>query len=183
VPRALSRNASRAQWLRAAVATIFVTAGASSFAGTARADARPPNPGASSVAQYVELIPTADGPEAPGVGPERRTPLSPGARRALDNASKSTAESLGTIATSSSYGAPPGLQPGALDTATRDRPQPTMEPSLDRTLQAIAEAAAPAGDDRVIGLLSILIVVTAGGAVVAVRRRVEHDSVRTTDAS
>jgi hypothetical protein len=57
-----------------------------------------------------------------------------------------------------------------------------MEPSLDRTLQAIAEAAAPVGDDRVIGLLSILVVVTVGGAVVAVRRRVEYDSVRTTDA-
>jgi hypothetical protein len=38
------------------------------------------------------------------------------------------------------------------------------------------------GDDRVIGLLSILVVVTVGGAVVAVRRRVEYDSVRTTDA-
>jgi hypothetical protein len=173
VPQALLRNAWRADWLRAGIATIFVAVVASSFTGTARAEAKPPNPGASSVAQYVELIPTADGPTAPGVGLERRTPLPPGAKRALDNASKSTAASLATIATSSSYGAPPRPQPGALDSATRDRPQRTAEPSLDRTLQAIAEAAAPVGDDRVFGLLSILVAVTVGGAVVAVRRRVE----------
>ena len=41
------------------------------------------------------------------------------------------------------------------------------------TITAIAEAAAPVGDARVIGLLSILVAVTVGGAVVAVQRRVE----------
>jgi hypothetical protein len=41
------------------------------------------------------------------------------------------------------------------------------------TLQAIAEAAAPVGNDRVAGLLSILVIVTVGGALVAARRRVE----------
>jgi hypothetical protein len=173
VPRAFSRNAWRAHSLRAGIATIFVAVVASTFAGTARAEAKPPDPGASSVAQYVELIPTAEGPKAPGVGLERRTPLGPGAQRALDNTSESTAASLETIATSSSYGAPPRPQPGAFDSSSRDRPRPTAEPSLDRTLQAIAEAAAPFGDDRLIGLLAILVAVTVGGAVVAVQRRVE----------
>ena len=39
------------------------------------------------------------------------------------------------------------------------------------TLTAIAAAAAPVGDERVIGLLLILVAVTVGGAVVAVQQR------------
>ena len=153
------------------MATIIVAVVAASFAGAARAQAEPPDPGASSVAQYVELIPTADGPKAPGVGSERRTPLSPSARRALDKTSESTANSLATIATSSSYGAPPRPQSVASERATRDQLRPTAEPSLDMTLTAIAAAAAPVGDERVIGLLLILVAVTVGGAVVAVQQR------------
>ncbi len=66
VPRALSPEAWCTHWLRGGIATIFVAVVAASFAGTARAQAEPPNPGASSVAQYVELIPTADGPNGTG---------------------------------------------------------------------------------------------------------------------
>ena len=66
VPRALSRRRGRTHWLRAGIAAAIVAVVAASFAGTARAQAEPPNPGASSVAQYIELVPTAERAEGTG---------------------------------------------------------------------------------------------------------------------
>jgi hypothetical protein len=143
-----------------------------SASGVAGAQGEPPNPGASSVAQYVELVPTAGGPKAPGIGDERRTPLPPIAKRALDKASESTADSLETVATSSNYGAPPAPRLGASERVVRDDVSSVPAPSLDRTLQAIAAATSPVGDARLIGLLAILAVVTVGGAVLALQRPV-----------
>jgi hypothetical protein len=53
----------------------------------------------------------------------------------------------------------------------RDAPAPGEEPSLDRTLQATAVAAAPVDDGRMIGLLVALLVIAACGGLLAIRRR------------
>jgi hypothetical protein len=129
-----------------------------------------PRPGASSVAQYVELIPTASGPKAPGVEKERRVPLSPEAKRALDRAPKQTAVSLLTVATSSTYGAPPRLARASAGIVRNTRAA-TRSPSRSGSLEAIAAAAAPAGDTRMISLLLILAAVTVAAAAISLRRR------------
>jgi hypothetical protein len=144
---------------------------ATTVAEPAPAGAAPPRPGASSVAQYVELVPTASGPKAPGVEKERRLPLSSEAKRALDRASKATAASLLTIATSSTYGAPSGPGRGASGRVVRESRATTPSPSRNQSLEAIAGAVAPAGDTRMIGLLLILVVVTVAAAALSLRRR------------
>ncbi len=143
---------------------------AASCAGAAHAQREPPKPDASSVAQYVELIPTAGGPTAPGVDKEQRLPLPPRAKRALDKASESTADSLAAVATSSTYGAPSKLGSDSERSAREALPS-IEEPSRDQSLQAVAAAVAPDGEIRMIGLLLILAAVTVGGAAFSVRRR------------
>jgi len=139
------------------------------MAAPARAAA--PRPGASSVAQYVELIPTASGPKAPGVENERRLPLSPRAERALDGAPKATAVALLTVATSSTYGAPSRLRRGASGRIVGDTRTTTRSPSRNQSLEAIAAAVAPAGDTRMFALLLIVAAVTVAAATLSLRRR------------
>jgi hypothetical protein len=154
-----------------AVTAAFVALLATSFAeAAAPGSGAEPRPGASSVAQYVELIPTASGPKAPGVEKERRAPLSPEAKRALDRAPKRTAVSLLTVATSSTYGTPPRLARASGGTAPDTRAT-TRSPSRSGSLEAIATAAAPAGDTRMISLLLILAAVTVAAGAFSLRRR------------
>jgi hypothetical protein len=141
------------------------------LAGPARAQEPAPDPGSSAVDQYVEQVPTGSGSKTPGVEKERKAPLAPNAKRALDKTSKSTADALTTVATSSYYGAPftPGL--GGAASVPTDAPSPVEPPSLDRTLQATAAAAAPVDDARMIVLLLALLAIGVAGGVLGARRR------------
>ena len=144
-----------------------VAAGA--FAGTASAQDGPPAPSSSAVSQYAELVPTGKGPTAPGLQEAQASDLSPAARAALDGIPPAIAGALAKIGTSSDYGAPAsgsassGVALGASSGAER--------PSLDRTFQAAATAASPISDLDLIGLLLTLLVITGGGAALAVRAR------------
>jgi hypothetical protein len=151
---------------------VLVALLATTLAEAAPARAATPRPGASSVAQYVELVPTAAGPKAPGVEKERRLPLSPAAKRALEGAPKATAVALLTVATSSTYGAPSRLRTGASGRIARDTRATTQSPAGNReSLEAIAAAVAPAGDTRMIGLLVILAATTVAAGALSLRRR------------
>lgn len=171
VPKALSRNDRRSTCTARVVTAVLVGVLSASFTEAGRAQAEPPRPGASSVSQYVELVPAAGGPIAPGVETERRTPLQPKAQRALDDASSSVADALATVATSSNYGAPRKPRPGAAEGALRDAPSPTEEPTLDQALLSITTAATSPGDTRMIALLLVLVAVTVGAAALGVRTR------------
>jgi hypothetical protein len=170
-----------------------VAALATALAAPAFAQEPPPDPGSSAVDQYVELVPTGRGPKSPGVEKERKTPLAPKAKRALDKTPKATADALTTVATSSDYGAPvvseapstrsdapatsprakprftPG--PGGSSEASIDAPSPAKQPSLNRTLQATAAAAAPVDDTRMIVLLVVFLATAIAGGALAARRR------------
>lgn len=151
--------------MSAALVVLLVAA----FGDAAPARAAVPRPGASSVDQYVELIPTAAGPKAPGVEEERRLSLSPEAMRALDGVPKGTAAALVNVATSSTYGAPSRLGSGASGRIVRDTR--TAPPSGNKSVEAIAAAVAPAGDTRMIALLLTLAAVTVAAATLSLRRR------------
>lgn len=148
---------------------IAAAAAAGAIAGAAGAQDGTPAPSSSAVSQYAELVPTGKGPTAPGLQRAQTSSLSPAARAALKGVSPAAAKSLTTIATSSAYGAP----------ATRSNTSGMVSEessgaggtSLDRTFEAAATAASPISDSDLIGLLVILLVVTAGGAGLAIRSR------------
>jgi hypothetical protein len=150
-----------------AVAAALLTA---SWVSPALAQGAPPNPDASSVEQYVELVPTSSGPAAPGVGREQRIPLPLAARHALEKTSRPTADALLTVATSSTYGAPTRPHGGASRLA-RAALASVEGPSRERSLRAVAAAAAPDGVFRMFGLPLALAAITVGAATVSVRRR------------
>lgn len=150
------------------VALVAASVAAATAAGDARAQAAP-SPSSSAVSQYTELVPTGGGPKAPGVEETELAALTPTARRALEGTPAATAKALATIATSSDYGAPKTtLDP---DVVAAGGSSTVPGASLDRTFQAAASAASPVGDAYMIGLLLSLVVVTAGGAALAVRSR------------
>jgi hypothetical protein len=149
-------------------ATVVAVAGV--LGGPGLAQEEPPAPSSSAVSQYAELVPTGSGPTAPGVKETELAALGPRARQALEQTSEATAKALATIATSSDYGAP-RTTPGSADVAPGDDPSPGGGASLDRTFQAAAGAASPVDDAYMIGLLLALLVITVGGAGLAIRAR------------
>jgi hypothetical protein len=141
--------------------------GAAALAGAADGQNAPPTPSSSAVSQYTELVPTSEGPAAPGLQPAQAANLSPNARAALDGISPAAAKALATIATASEYGAPMTKS----DTPSIGFEGSTGGTSLDRTFEAAATAASPLSDADLIGLLLTLLVVTAGGAGLAIQAR------------
>jgi hypothetical protein len=122
----------------------------------------------SAVDQYAELVPSADGPKAPGAETEKRTPLPPAGSDALEQAPATVAAPLEEIATSSSYGAP----------TSQRRPQPPardpevvpVDSSLEETLSSTFEALGSTQDSRLLGLLLAIPLVALGAVVLAVLR-------------
>lgn len=149
-----------------AVAAV-VAAGASAKAVGAQDGV--PAPSSSAVSQYAELVPTGKGPTAPGLRQAQASTLSPQAQAALGDISPAAAKALTTIATSSDYGAPATRS----DTSAVSSGGPSRggESSLDRTFQAAATATSPISDADLIGLLATLLVLTAGGAALALQAR------------
>ena len=142
-----------------------------SLVGNVHAQGDPPPPHDSAVDQYTELVPSSRGPKAPGIGREKRGALPRKAKKALETTPRSTAEALTDVATSSNYGAPARRASQKPEPVARDAPAPGEEPSLDRTLQATAVAAAPVDDGRMVGLLVVMLAIAVGGGALAVRRR------------
>lgn len=148
--------------------TVIVLAG--TVGGAARGQGNPQAPSSSAVSQYAELLPTGSGPTAPGVEEKQLATLTPKARRALEGTSDPVTTALATIATSSNYGAPKTIL-GSADKAPGDDSSPAQGASLDRAFQAAVTAASPVDDAYMIGMLLALLVITVGGAALAIRER------------
>jgi hypothetical protein len=113
----------------------------------------------------VELVPTASGPKAPGVGKETRASLPGKAKQAIARESGSTASSLGTVATSSNYGAPPKSPRKAADDEST-----LNEPPVRGAFASATASVASVDDKRLMGLLATLLAITVVGVVQAARR-------------
>ncbi len=144
------------------------------FAGSvdaAWANHRPGHPGTSAaVSQYVEQIPTSSGPQATGIGKERFNPLPRGAKAKLVQQGGKDAALLEKIATSSAYGAPQGTPgrsgskgPGAGGVAvvTGDNPRDLGDASTSEALSAAVSVVTDGSDRRLIGLLIVMLLITA----------------------
>lgn len=150
------------------------------FSVPAHAQSNPPNPGGSAVNQYVELVPTGVGSKAPGIERKKqRTPLPPAAKDTLKKADPVVAKPLEKIATSSDYGAPAiRAEPKAEPKTSKPRPRPPVrnpdivppdaptEVPLGTTVRAIASAT----DERLLGLLVVMLMTTLGAVGLALRR-------------
>jgi hypothetical protein len=136
------------------------------LAPNVRANGETPEPSGSAVLQYTELLPTAGGPKAPGIGDSTTTPLSEHAASRLGVTSDETARVLAELATSSAYGAPSARatsEPG-------DASQNTGS-SLDESLGSTADSAMRVGDERLIGLLVVMLASVVAAAALAIARR------------
>ena len=133
------------------------------LAAPAQAQQEPP----SAVDQYVELVPTAEGPAAPGVVEETRTPLPPAGEEALEQAPSDTAAPLDEIATSSTYGAPTSPEP---PTPARRPDRDSSEPSLETSLATTLETLGSTDDGRLAGLFVVLALTAVGAVALAVLR-------------
>src|SRR5688500_16141999 len=71
----------------------------------ASAQSATPPPDWPVIDQYIEMIPTAEGPASPRAE-EEREPLPPEVRREIQEQAGTDADALTEIATSSRYGAP-----------------------------------------------------------------------------
>jgi hypothetical protein len=124
-----------------------------------------------SVEQYVERVPTAEGPRpSSGDGTTDRDALPPAARRELRERAGSDAEALEAIAGSEALGAPQGQRRGSADAA----PGGGGASGGDATTSAGPAVVDAAFDGGGTSLLLVGLVVTtliAAGVALARRRR------------
>jgi hypothetical protein len=123
---------------------------------SAAAQSEPP----SAVAQYVEMVPTAKGPAAPGnVNAESATTRPPTVTTSTD-----VVTALEEIATSPIYGAPSPAGGAALSA-------PTGELTTNTRLESAgALATASVSDARLVALLVAILVTTLGAVALAIVR-------------
>jgi hypothetical protein len=145
------------------ISVLALLALVSAPAGWAGGDPNPHDE-VSSVSQYIEDIPTAEGPVVAGGGsepPPPPAPLQPVAGEALARAGGRDEPALKEIATNPSLGAP-----------TRALPKSSaVNEALDEPSAASAVASASTGGGTaLIVALVLLALVTLGSAAVAVRR-------------
>lgn len=161
--------------------------------GVASAAQGPP---VSAVSQYVEQVPTSEGPAKVGAARSKRATLPEAARKALASSSPETSARLTKIATSPTYGAPPTrVEPSQ---AARPKPKPKSspergnvvrpkpprapgnlvrgEPAADRSsirpsLDAVAVSVGAGSEARMVGLGAFLALTTAAMVAAATRRR------------
>jgi hypothetical protein len=143
-------------------------------------------PPPSAVDQYVEMVPSASGPSAPGTETRRTRPLPRAGKKALATAPPEIATPLEEIATSPDYGAPAADEesprpaapkPGEPRTeAAPAQPADTEVPPADRFTDATfagtvsAVASTSADDERVLGLVAFMALTMLVAIVLAVRR-------------
>jgi hypothetical protein len=157
---------SLSPWSRPAAVLLAIVVLAITLAPNARANEQTPEPSGSAVFQYTELVPTASGPKAPGIGDSTTTPLSEEASSRLGITSDETERMLAELATSSAYGAPSGSATSEPGGAPQD-----MGSSLDESVGYTAEGAMGVGGERLIGLLFVMLASVVAAAALAIARR------------
>ena len=133
----------------------------------ALAKGRPPKvQDQSAVAQYRESIPTSSGPELTGTAGARARPLPAPVHATISREAGQSAGRLVKVATSSAYGAPQDRLP---ETSAGAHPEGAGVSSP--IVAAPGRLIASAGRSRLLGLLVVLVAVSAGAAVAAARGR------------
>jgi hypothetical protein len=120
----------------------------------------------SAVAQYRESIPTSSGPELTGAAAVRTAPLPAPVHAAIAREAGRSAGLLEQVATSSAYGAPQDRLP-----ETPAGAHPGGAGAGSAITAAPGRLIASAGRSRLVGLIIVLVAVTALTAVAARRWR------------
>jgi hypothetical protein len=186
--------ACRTRTRGAAIVVVF-TAGLLATAAPVAGQTPPP----SAVDQYVEMVPSAAGPKAPGREKKRKRPLPSAGQKALAAAPPEIAKPLEDIATSPDYGAPAATEspraeaPRAAKPPQAEKPKPRAEaapaqpsdsaaPTTQRLTDATfastvsAVASTSADDERVLGLVAMMATTMLVAIGLAVRRARQLDA-------
>ena len=133
----------------------------------ALAKGRPPKvQDQSAVAQYRESIPTSSGPELTGTAGARTRPLPAPVHATITREAGQSAGRLVKVATSSAYGAPQDRLPG-----TSAGAHPDGAGVSSPIVAAPGRLIASAGRSRLLGLLVVLVAVSACAGIAAARGR------------
>lgn len=127
------------------------------------AGAATPGPGAPSIDQYIEAIPTSSGPQPVASIVERVQPLTREAEQRVETEAGSDAEALTKIATSSRYGAPVATEGDGSAAPLSTKPAETDQDDTTVALGPPAQAA-EGSESRLVGLIAFM----AGSLVTAV---------------
>lgn len=141
------RRAASTGWyvtgVRAALtrAVVVVVSGALAFVAPAAAqDFPPPPPDDSAITQYVEQVPAAGGPKAPGVGPPGKpAPLSAAIRANLKSSGGADSHVLEQLATSPELGAPNRRKHTQVSVIWPSENRPSASGSLSAAVTAVGE--------------------------------------------
>jgi hypothetical protein len=131
-----------------AVALVALASGGPAGAAT-------PGPGAPSVDQYIEAIPTSAGPQSVAGGEERVQPLPRETELQVEAEAGPDAEVLTKIATSSRYGAP--IAPRG------EEPAEKGDDSVATALEPTPAQAADGAELRLFGLIAFMIASLVAG--------------------
>ena len=144
---AVTSSAMKPRRRLAVVTAALAVAGA--VVASAGAQTPPPDDidGVSGVSQYVEALPTAKGPQAPGHGARKTRPLPRRITQKLRESTPKDAALLERIATSSELGAPPaaaaGPGPAVRNGKTRATPAAPPRPRTRPRVRRVAEEREP----------------------------------------
>jgi hypothetical protein len=136
-----------------------------------------PRPGAPSIDQYIEAIPTSAGPQSTVGGAERVQPLTVELGREVEAKAGSDADALTKIATSSRYGAPVKSKPAETgndpDKSTTEQTPAETGTGADRSAleQIPASQTAENVELRLVGLVAFMAASFAAAAYAWTRRR------------
>lgn len=160
-------------------ALTVIVAAVTAAAVSAASQAATPVPPRPVVDQYVELVPTAEGPSSPRAEEERQ-PLPMEVSRRVEEQAGPDADALTTIATSSRYGAPQEISPpdearAPRPTAPEPEPAPGGEDDEERpqaeAVGSVDEVALSLDARLVALLLAMGLSLVAAAAYELVRRR------------
>jgi hypothetical protein len=123
-----------------------VVAAAAAFPVAALAD-KPTPPVNAAISQYVEMVPTVDGPAASGSG-KAKAVIPPSTKREIDQRGGADADLLTKVVSSEAYGAPQQFQaappPSTTTTSKPVSPKPHPKPSRPAPRPTTPRAVEPA---------------------------------------
>ena len=162
----------RPQRITRRAGAIAVIAAAVFAAGAAEARAQCAPDSDPAVCQYVEDIPTSEGSHAsgaggstPGGGGPTSSTLSPSARAGVDARGGKDADRLKAIAGSAAYGAP--TKRANLEGATSEQ-----LPLDSGSALSAAASAVGSGEGTLVGLITVLVLISFAALALAARRAV-----------
>lgn len=150
---------------RAGATAVIAAAVFAAGAAEARAECGPDSDPA--ICQYVEDIPTSQGSQASGGGGPTSSTLSPSASAGVEARGGKDADRLKAIAGSPAYGAP-------ANRANVEGTSGELRPLDSGSALSAAASAVGSGEGTLVGLMTVLVLISFAGLALVARRAAPH---------